>query len=73
MPVTKQLLNGADVVPIFEQMSRERMSQGVRACWLRDSNGPHCSLDCLLHERLVDVMATLHASLLINPSVLLRE
>ena len=36
IPVPEELLNGADVVPVLEQVGREGVAQGVRCGALRD-------------------------------------
>ena len=46
--MAEELLDGADVVAILEQMGRKRMSEGVTADVLADV-GP---LDCLPHRAL---------------------
>ena len=45
MLVTKELLDGADVVPGTESMGSESMAQGVR----RDPAGDSCGLDGFAH------------------------
>ena len=42
--MTKQLLDGADVVAIREQLRRKRMPEGVTADVLGDARSVHCLL-----------------------------
>src|SRR5450756_2850886 len=59
--VTKQFLDGADVVARLEQVGREGVAQGVAARVLDDAGAPHRFLHGPLNDALVNVMAALLA------------
>ena len=52
-------LNRADVVAIFQEMSGEAMTHGVRAGWLRDASLEPSIFDGLLEDRFMEVMSAL--------------
>ncbi len=54
--VSKQLLNRADVVSIFEQMGRETVPECVAVYWLVDSRQIHGFFNRPLQTTLMDVM-----------------
>ena len=55
--VAEQLLDGAHVVAVFEEVSRERMTQRMAARTLTDPRSVEGFLECALHDRFVQVMA----------------
>lgn len=54
-PVAEELLDGADVVSIFEQMGRERVAKGVAGNALGQPGGLRGPSDGPLHSRGVKV------------------
>ena len=50
VPVAQQLLDGADVVAVLEQVGREGVPQGVRAGPLGDAGPPDRLLDGPLED-----------------------
>src|SRR5215510_1655053 len=59
VPVTEELLHGADVVAARQEMAGEAVSQGVAARRLRDPRAADRPLDRALHRCLVEVVAPL--------------
>src|SRR5437867_7736212 len=61
--VAEQFLNGTDVVPIFEEMGGERVTEGVAGRWLRDPRSAdrvfHRSLEHGLMEMVTATLAGL--------------
>jgi hypothetical protein len=55
--VTEQLLDGADIVAVLEQMRSERVAEGMTACTFHDFREPDGFRDGTLHDRLVDMMS----------------
>ena len=55
--MTEQLLNGANVVTVFEQVGRERMPQGMARCPFRQPRLEHSLAHCTLQNRLVQMMS----------------
>lgn len=49
--VTEQLLHGADIVAVFEQVRGERMPQGMASCRLHDAGPTYCARYRLLNGR----------------------
>ena len=64
--MTEELLQGADVGAVLEQVRGEGMSKGVTARPLGDSRGEHGLTDGLLHYGFVEVMAPLLAALALD-------
>lgn len=61
--MSEELLNGSNVVPIFQQVCRERMTKRVRGHPFREPD-PKCGLaNGLLHYRLVEVVSVPNAGL----------
>src|SRR5689334_14360858 len=54
--VSEQLLDRADILSGFEQMRRERVTQGMACCRLVYAGAFARKLDCALNRRLIDVM-----------------
>ena len=54
--MTEQRLHCTNVDPAFEQMSRERVAEGVAARFLWNSGGVNRRLDLTLQRRFVQVM-----------------
>lgn len=54
--VAEELLDGADIASIFEQMGGERVPEGVAGSPFPDSRVPHRSADGPLHDGLVEMM-----------------
>jgi hypothetical protein len=52
----QQFLYGADVLPAFQQVSSERMAQGVGGCWLENTCIMHGLANCALQPFLVNMM-----------------
>jgi hypothetical protein len=52
----EEFLNGADVVPVLEQMGGEGVTQGVGRGALRDPDPSHCPFDHALEDGLVQVV-----------------
>jgi hypothetical protein len=53
--VPEQLLDGADVVPVLEQVSREGMAERVWSDTFRDPRLPRCLGNRLLDDGFVKV------------------
>ena len=51
--MAQELLHGADIAAVFEQMRGERMPERVRSGPLRDAGAPHGLLDAALEDGLV--------------------
>lgn len=64
--VAQQLLDRADVVPVFQQMRGERMTQGVGRRVFGDARVPGGPRDGLLNDTFVQVMAMLDTGLTIG-------
>ena len=58
IPVPEELLNGADVVPVLEQVGREGVAQGVRCGPLRDPGSADRTFHDPLENGLVQVVPT---------------
>jgi hypothetical protein len=54
--VTQQLLDGADVAAIFEEMRRKGVAEGVTGGSLGETRPTNGFGDSALHHRLVEVM-----------------
>src|SRR5437867_6945906 len=57
IPVAQQLLNGADVVPVLQQVRRKGVPEGVTRRLLRQGGLEHGLADGTLDDRLVQMMA----------------
>ena len=60
--MTEELLDGADVVTILEQVGGKGVAQGVAAHGFGDAGGARSSANVALHGRLVAVVAAALAS-----------
>src|SRR5262245_15323986 len=60
--MTEELLNGADIVVLLQQVSSERVAKRVARGGLGDAHAPHSVLDGPLEDRFVQVMAAPLAS-----------
>ena len=56
VPVAEELLDGADVVPVLEQVGGEGVAQGVRCGSLRDPGSAHRAFHDPLENGLVQVV-----------------
>ena len=54
--MAEQLLDGTDVVPVFEQVRRERVTERMAAHLLSNSRTKACDLHGALKDRFVEMM-----------------
>ena len=71
--VAQQFLNGADVMPPFQQMGGKGMAQAVGCGWLADLCRDHSPSDRFLHQARIQVMPTLLTGLVVAPALVLGE
>lgn len=57
--VTQQLLDGADVIPTFQEVGRKRVAKRVRTDWLVDSRQSCATLQRAGEDRIVNVVPPL--------------
>ena len=69
----KQLLHGANVVAVSQQVCRKRMAKCVAGHSFGQPSFPHGGLDRLLNERFVNMMTPLLAGPLVHPPIVLGE
>ena len=67
--MAEELLDGADVVPVLEQMGRESMSHGMRGCPLADARNSNSLFYRTADDRFVQLVPPPVAGLrvLVNP------
>ena len=71
--VSQELLDGADIVACLEQVRREGVAKGVRACALGDPGEPHGIPDRTLQDRLVEMVAAVLPGTLVDADPSRRE
>ena len=71
--VTQQLLHRPNIIPILQQMRRERVPECMARGVLLDISLPDRGLHCLLQNGLIHVMPSLLTCLPVHPTVLLWE
>ncbi len=71
--VSQQFLNGADVMPPFQEMDSKGMAQAVGFGWLADLCCNHVPTDRFLHQARIQVMPALLAGFVVAPALVLGE
>lgn len=71
--MSHQLLDGADVVAVLQEVGRERVTKGVAGAVFLDSGFMHCALDGALKVGVVEPVAAELARLAVDDRLWIRE